>query len=273
MSSAIPQVSIVLPTFDRLRHLRRSIDSVFEQTFGDWELIIADDGSGPETREYLQGVAADSRVTVLWLPRLGNPGAVRNAALAHARAPYVAFLDSDDYWLPEKLARQVPALRAAAPRRWCYTAYECVDAEDRPVPFHWIPLEGALFAEILRMQALVAMPTVLAERALVCEVGGFDPGQVQHGDYELWLRMILASELALLDEPLARVRNHGDHYTRGGAWSLRWKKRMLEKMAAYPLSLPQRQAVRRARITNVAQRLRVQLSGALRSLTLRRAHP
>src|SRR5688572_330459 len=162
MSAGVPQVSIVLPTFDRLRHLRRSIASVFEQTFDDWELIIADDGSGSETREYLRGIEADPRVRVLWLPRLGNPGAVRNAALAQARAPYIAFLDSDDYWLPDKLALQVPALRAAAPRRWSYTAYECVDADDRPVPFQWRPLQGALFTEILLMRALVAMPTVLA---------------------------------------------------------------------------------------------------------------
>lgn len=271
MSTAVPQVSIVLPTYDRLRYLRQSIDSVFAQTFHDWELIIADDGSGPETRDYLRGIASDARVQVLWLPRLGNPGAVRNAALAQARAPYIAFLDSDDYWMPDKLARQLPALRAAAPRRWSYTSYECVDSEDRPVPFRWTPFEGALFAEILEMRAMVAMPTVLAERALVAEVGGFDPGQVQHGDYELWLRMILASELSLLDEPLARVRNHGDHYTRGGAWSLRWKRRMFKKIGRCALAAPQRHALRRVRISNAFRLLRTRLAHAARSFTGRMA--
>src|SRR6185437_668849 len=91
-----PLVSVILPTFNRLGYLQAAVDSVFNQTMRDWELIVADDGSDSETRAYLQSFAEKPRVRVLWLSHSGNPGAVRNAALQCARGEYVAFLDSDD---------------------------------------------------------------------------------------------------------------------------------------------------------------------------------
>src|SRR5689334_3462667 len=106
-----PLVAIVLPTFGRLHYLRSTVDCIYRQTFEDWELIIADDGSDAETREYLHS-AGDSRVRVIWLSHTGVPAIVRNAALREARARYVAFLDSDDLWAPQKLERQVQTLQA-----------------------------------------------------------------------------------------------------------------------------------------------------------------
>src|SRR5579863_3753675 len=91
-------VSVVLPAFNRLRFLRPAIESVSAQTFADWELIIADDGSDLETRQYLQSFADDPRVTVVWLEHTGKPSMVRNAAVLRAAGEYVAFLDSDDLW-------------------------------------------------------------------------------------------------------------------------------------------------------------------------------
>jgi len=116
-----PTVSIVLPTFNRLPYLRAAVDSVFAQSFQDWELIIADDGSDAETSAYLQTVAGMPRVKLLCLPHTGNPPAVRNAALREAHAEYVAFLDSDDIWLPRKLESQLASLRCRPTRKWSYT--------------------------------------------------------------------------------------------------------------------------------------------------------
>ncbi|HSY94564.1 MAG TPA: glycosyltransferase family 2 protein, partial [Steroidobacteraceae bacterium] len=101
-----PAVSIIVPTFNRLRLLRRSLASVFEQTFEDWELLIADDGSGPDARAYLEALD-DPRVKVLWLSHSGKPAVARNAALRAAQGEYVAFLDSDDLWVPAKLQIQM----------------------------------------------------------------------------------------------------------------------------------------------------------------------
>src|SRR5882672_10472844 len=109
---SVTAVSIILPTFNRLEFLRPAIDSVFAQTFMDWDLIIADDGSAEPTRAYLRTLVSQPRVKVIWLAHTGNLSAVRNAALRAAQGEYIAFLDSDDLWMPVKLKHQMAALRA-----------------------------------------------------------------------------------------------------------------------------------------------------------------
>ena len=111
----MPIVSVILPVRDRIAFLRTAVDSVFSQTHTDWELVIADDGSGPETRDYLRRLELDPRVRVLWREHTGNPAAVRNTALRAARGRYVAFLDSDDAFEPRKIELQLAAL-AERPR-------------------------------------------------------------------------------------------------------------------------------------------------------------
>ena len=105
-----PLVSIVLPTFGRLHYLRATIQSIYRQTWPDWELLIADDGSDSQTREYLHSLTNESRVRVIWLEHTGVPAVVRNAGVRAARGEYVAFLDSDDLWTPQKLALQIQTL-------------------------------------------------------------------------------------------------------------------------------------------------------------------
>src|SRR5262245_58677498 len=127
-----PTVSIILPTFNRLHYLRPAVDSVFAQSFTDWELIIADDGSDEATRAYLGDLAVRPGVRVLWLKHHGTPAPVRNAALREARGEYIAFLDSDDVWMPAKLARQIESLRRRPARQWAYTAFTIVDGAGGP---------------------------------------------------------------------------------------------------------------------------------------------
>src|ERR1700733_11251308 len=104
-----PVVSIILPTFNRQEYLVPAIESVLAQTFEQWELIIADDGSADATRRYLQSLA-DPRIEVMLLEHTGKPCVISNLAIRRARGQYIAFLDSDDLWLPEKLAAQLSSL-------------------------------------------------------------------------------------------------------------------------------------------------------------------
>jgi glycosyltransferase involved in cell wall biosynthesis len=217
-ASPKPAVSIVLPTFNRLRFLRPTIESVFAQTFADWELIIADDGSDEGTREYLRTLASEPRVKLIWLPHAGIPAVVRNAALAEARAEYVAFLDSDDLWAPSKLQRQFEVLRARVGSRWIYTAFSQVDASGQPLPeeLHrrWVPHEGSVFERLVTGAVSVRTPSVLAARELIMRAGGFDETISSGEDYDLWLRMALDSDLAVIDEPLLHVRRHDENHSR-----------------------------------------------------------
>ena len=210
-----PTVSIILPTYNRLKYLPATIESVFAQTFQDWELIIADDGSGTETKAYLQTLAARPRVKLLWLTHIGKPAAVRNAALREARGEYIAFQDSDDLWLPRKLELQLASLRGAARRHWSHTNFVIVDASGRPKAgtsaAGWPAAGGWILEKLLTMETSIALPGVVASRALVEQVGGFDEDLVMCEDYELWLRLAAQSEIDAIDAPLTIVRRHSEH--------------------------------------------------------------
>ena len=229
-----PLVSIIVPTFGRLKYLRPTVASVLRQTLEDWELIIADDGSDEETRGYLRSLGADRRIRLVWLTHTGIPALVRNAALREARGEYVAFLDSDDLWSPEKLSRQVEILRARPECRWCYTAISHIDGSGEPLaePVFgpWQPCEGAVFERLVSGPVVIRTPSVLAARELVARAGGFDETIRSGEDYDLWLRLALASEVALLDEPLVQVRRHEANHT--GDWEIAFagRDRTLRKL-------------------------------------------
>jgi glycosyltransferase involved in cell wall biosynthesis len=211
-----PTVSVVLPAFNRLKFLQAAVESVFSQTFADWELIIADDGSAQATAEYLASLTSRPRVRLLSLAHSGNPSAVRNAAVHVARGDYIAFLDSDDLWLPRKLEVQLRAQQAADGRRWSYTGLIRIDADGAVMPGETgrrsVP-EGDIFKQLLTLEAAVATPSVIAERTLLAEVGGFDEDQLYFEEYELWFRLIGVSEVCGVDEPLVMVRSHEEHYS------------------------------------------------------------
>jgi glycosyltransferase involved in cell wall biosynthesis len=249
-------VSIVLPTFNRVQFLREAIDSVFAQTFEDWELVVADDGSDGETLAYLAGLEQLSRVRVLRLAHTGNPSAVRNAALLAARGQYIAFLDSDDIWMPDKLSVQVAAHAACAARRWSYTALKRIDAAGAPLRdgqgTGWIPHEGAIFEQLLSIEAAVATPSVLVERGLLEQAGGFDEQQRYFEDYDLWLRLSLLSDVILINRPLIKVRNHAQHYSADRISVYQARFRLLDKIAGHAKTTRLRAVLRMERAKNAA---------------------
>ncbi len=213
-----PLVSIILPTFGRLQYLGPTVASVYRQSLQDWELVIADDGSDEQTRSYLRTLGGDCRIKLVWLAHTGIPAIVRNAALREARGQYVAFLDSDDLWAPEKLLRQVETLRSRPTCSWSYTAVSHIDGSGRPLaePVFgpWRPCDGPVFERLVSGPAVIRTPSVLASRELIAEAGGFDETIRSGEDYDLWLRLALASDVALLNEPLVQVRRHEANHSR-----------------------------------------------------------
>jgi glycosyltransferase involved in cell wall biosynthesis len=221
-----PSVSIILPTFNRPEFLSPALESVFAQTFTDWELIIADDGSSENTRSYLQSYVDLPRVKVIWLAHCGKPGVVRNAALGAARGEFVAFLDSDDLWLPKKLEVQIASLRRHPGRGWSYTRFAVVDAAGRPrvsaSAKEYPALSGWVLESILNEDTVIALPSVIVARQLLQDLGAFDEQLVMCEDDELWLRLAAHSEIDGIDEPLTLVRRHGQH---SGSDVIAWQDR------------------------------------------------
>jgi glycosyltransferase involved in cell wall biosynthesis len=212
----VPQVSIILPTWNRLPLLRRAVDSVLSQTHSDFELVIVDDGSTDGTRDYLASIG-DSRLRPLWLEHRGDLTSARSAGLRHVRGEWVAFLDSDDLWLPEKLALQLQRLALHPACRWSYTGYRLVDADERPLRERSAllrrPVSGHILEPMLRFEMAASIVTLLVQRSLIEEVGGFDPSIPIRSDFDFALRLAARSEVCALPENLALVREHAGRTT------------------------------------------------------------
>jgi glycosyltransferase involved in cell wall biosynthesis len=209
-------VSVILPTYNRPGFVAAAIDSVIKQSCPDWELIIADDGSADETADHLRALH-DHRITVLRLPHSGNPSKVRNAAIRRARGEYLALLDSDDLWAPTKIETQLATMRSSPGCRWSYTATADIDATGRLVEIAgrapWTPLSGNIVDALITIRAIVSTSSVMAERSLVEEVGGFDEQQLFGEDYDLFIRLAQRSPVAVVDRRLMFERNQEDSYS------------------------------------------------------------
>jgi glycosyltransferase involved in cell wall biosynthesis len=252
-----PAVSIILPTFNRLAFLPAAIASAFAQTFTDWELIIADDGSSGDTSTYLKTLEDPPRVKVIWQSHSGKPAVVRNAALREAQGEFVAFLDSDDIWLPKKLETQIESLRRHAQRKWSYTRFDLVDEAGHPTASAaeriWPAPSGWILETLLTGGTVIALPSVVVARQALEELGAFDEELVMCEDDELWMRLAAHSEIDGIDAPLTRVRRHGEH---AGNDIIAWqdRRRIFEKAlhASYG-----------ARVDSILRRLRADTSVGL----------
>jgi glycosyltransferase involved in cell wall biosynthesis len=263
--SSEPEVSVVMATFNRPQYLDAAIDSVLSQSIRNLELIIADDGSDEPARRLLQSRASDARVRLTWLAHTGRPAKVRNAALALARAPYVAFQDSDDVWRPDKLALQLDAIRAAPAARWSYTACEHIDALGRefrpPGVAAWQAHRGRILDAVACLRAHSALPTILVERSLLAESGGFDENLALFEDHDLWLRFAARAGVAVVTQPLVQVRRHETHYSGHDALAtVECRAIFLDRAWRCELGSRARAELRRLRALNAARLARLRAS-------------
>lgn len=212
--SVKPRVSVLIPTFNRATLLLEAVASVQAQSYSDWEIIVADDGSSDDTCQRLADLAED-RLEVLLFEHSGNPARLRNAAAAAATGEYLAFLDSDDLWHPNKLQRQLDALAAFRGASWSFTDFDRVDPEGQRVgrSLPRIPPEPQqLPTLVLGLRIGLTTPTVLVRRDLFMELGGFDESLSHCEDYDLWIRLALHADAAPVPEVLVVTRYEPDHY-------------------------------------------------------------
>lgn len=206
-----PRISVIIPTYNRLGYLREALDSVHAQTFGEYEVIVVDDGS---TEDIAGGVADHpARPRVVRQDRSG-PGAARNRGIEAAAADTIAFLDSDDLWAPTKLERFIGLLDDAPEVRIAYGPMHPVDAERHDVPGRTKPCHDGQITTALFLSSFVHVPTVVCHKSTLVDIGGFDPTLPVCEDYDLWLRLSVREPFALIDEPLAYRRLHKDRLSK-----------------------------------------------------------
>lgn len=241
----MPTVSVVIPAYNAARYLSQAVDSALGQTFRDVEVVVVDDGSTDDTPARL--AAYGERIRTL---RQANSGVAlaRNAGTAAARGRYVAFLDADDVWQPEKIERQLEALTQPPGARASYTAFDLVSADLTPQEVRRTARAGSLVEDLLCLGNVVGTPsTVVCERDLLLDVGGFDPDLSLGADWDLWLRLALRTTFSYVDEPLVRYRVHEGNMSRDVALLERDSVRLLEKALANP-AVPARLRSARRRV-------------------------
>lgn len=204
-----PLVSVVIPTYNRASYLGDAIDSVLQQTYANYEVIVVDDGSTDGTDNLIQTYG--QRVRYI---REKNQGVsvARNEGVRISGGDYIAFLDSDDIWMPDKLGRQISLLNRFPECDLSFSPAWIVNARlDRIQGF---PLFGGLAANEITLERLyltdiILIPTVLLRRDVFWAVGGFDPDIRFGEDWLFVLRLLSRGALvAYLSEPLASIRRH-----------------------------------------------------------------
>jgi len=200
-------VSVIIPTFNRARKVVRAISSVLYQTFTDYEIIVVDDGSTDGTED----VIAQFRPHIKYLSHSKNSGvsAARNTGIKASQSSLIAFLDSDDYWLPEKLSLQKAFFIQNPESVACQTEEIWIRSGIRinPRKRHLKP-SGDIFEPSLKL-CLVSPSAVMLKRSLLNEVGLFDEDLPVCEDYDLWLRISCRNPIYLIDRYLV-VKEGGE---------------------------------------------------------------
>lgn len=199
-SFGMKKVSVIIPTYNRARKVVRAVASVLYQTFEDYEIIVVDDGSTDGTLEALTPVRP--YIKVLSHPKNLGVSSARNTGILASHSPLIAFLDSDDYWMPRKLALQVDFFKHHPKAAACQTEEIWIRKGHRvnPRKKHLKP-SGDIFGPSLKL-CLVSPSAAMLRKSLLDEVGLFDPDLPACEDYDLWLRIACRHPIHLLEQPL-----------------------------------------------------------------------
>lgn len=193
-------------------YLALAVRSILDQTFGDFEFIVVDDGSTDQTRAVLEGLT-DPRLRVTHRPNMGRPSAL-NHAIASTRAEYVARMDADDIAFPARLERQVrfldthPEVALVGCRVWI------IDERDRFIAEWRVPTTDREIREKMMRRNPFCHPAVMFRRSVYAATGGYDTRYQAADDYDLWFKMAREGQLANLPDVLFGWRLHPDSVTR-----------------------------------------------------------
>jgi glycosyltransferase involved in cell wall biosynthesis len=206
----VPKVSVVIPAFNAERYLRETLDSVLAQTCRDLEVVVVDDGSTDATRE----IAASYGEPVRCVPQANaGPSPARNRGIREARGEFVAFVDSDDLWLPEKLAEQMPLFDGEGRVGLVYCHGERIDADGSPIPTQTARKPtGRVFLDFL-LRNHCPTSGVVVRRECFERCGTFPEDFIWAEDWHLWLRIARHYEFQAVQRVLVRHRMHGSALT------------------------------------------------------------
>lgn len=204
-----PLISVIIATYDRLSFLLQAIESVKRQTYKNWELIIVDDGSEDGTTDAIKKLH-DDRIQLICLQHSGNLGMLWNTGAKKSKGEWLAFLDSDDLWLPDKLELQLQTLKKER-TKWVYGEFEYVDETDKIIyrsSEKFISYSGQILEEVIMAKTGITLCSVMVETNFFNEIGGLSSLPFMRWDTEFILRMALYGKTSVTKSIVLRVRDH-----------------------------------------------------------------
>lgn len=215
-----PKVSVIIPTYNRSHFIKDAVESVFNQTYSNFELIVIDDGSTDNTKEVLAEYG--DKLQYVYQNNQGR-SAARNLGISFAKGEYIAFLDSDDVWFADKLERQVPVLESAPENVVLVHGYKCiVDKNLQPILGWELKLRN-LYALAERGEETyenylhsncIFTSTILVRKSIIRQIGGYDTSLTSIEDLDFYLRLLLLNYnfVFISEPPLIKYRCH-EHNT------------------------------------------------------------
>lgn len=209
----MPKVSVVIPTHNRAGFIADAVASVLAQTFADWDLFVVDDKSADETEQVMERFK-DERITYIRHPVNRGAAAARNTGITASSGEYIAFLDSDDVWLPGKLEKQV-ALFDALPDEvgMIYGDFMLEYADGRSERYNFAgrrPLSGWVFTELIN-SFVIRTSTVMVKRDAIVGSGMFDETIRSGQDLDTFVSIAHDHAIHAMDEVVATLRAHGSN--------------------------------------------------------------
>ena len=244
-----PLVSVIIPAYNAAAHVGGALESVFAQTFKDYEVIVVNDGS-PDTPSLERALAPYAGRLVYVEQENRGPSGARNTAIRAARGRYVALLDSDDAWLPEFLAEQVRMFEADPHLDLVYADAELFgDSTPAGKTFmEGAPSRGPVtFESLLRYETSVITSGTVARRQALLDAGLFDEDFIRCEDFDLWIRLAhRGGRIAYQRRVLARHRAHAESLAADAVKMVEAQIRVLEKARrVLPLTAAQRELIGR----------------------------
>jgi glycosyltransferase involved in cell wall biosynthesis len=225
-----PLVTVVIPTANRAKLLARAVQSVLDQSYRNVEVIVIDDASTDETEQVACGFG--SAVAYIRQREKRGGSAARNVGIAEASGEFVAFLDDDDEWLPQKLAMQVAAAQQIVDgcTPVVYTGEAWIDTGGKTVRVVRPQKHGWLLRDLLYGNYIGSTSTVLASKKALDEANGFDDRLPSCQDWDLWVRLAERNPFHVLPEPLVRRSVHGERIDSNLTAQLRGREQFLQKI-------------------------------------------
>ena len=234
-----PKVSVVMAAYNYERFVAEAIQSVMEQTFEDWELIIVDDGSTDNTPGVVRSFLTDTRIRYHRQENQGQPTSENNG-VAMARGEWIAFLDADDRWRSDKLEKQLALAIRNPGASVIYSERMLMDPDGNPLPTPALSqYRGRILKEAFRQNPNPFSSTIV-KRTVINDAGGFNPEYRNANDYDLWLRIAVRNhEFDFVSEPLIWYRTGHSSLMSCGDVQLKTVLKIMDRfVAANPRRLP-----------------------------------